>query len=162
MPKPLDLARTGVCDKLRDKTAIQGTINSAWTLHKSDLLELQADEVTVYVGEILGNDLTKEATLSTVNKNKEKMIDLIDSLRIVHAKEGEKRGEEITELMRDLRKCQSALKKSIDHKYEEMRTIPFTAHDPEMSPNEVEIMVEEIANETYFEPADTEAKPGDV
>ena len=111
------------------------------------------------MGEILGNDLTKEATLSTVN---EKMIDLIDSSCIVHAKEGEERGEEITELMRDLRKCQSALKKSIDHRYEEMRTIPFTAHDPEMSPNEVEILVEEIANETYFEPADTEAKPGDV
>ena len=121
MPKPLNFARTGVCDKLRDKTAIQGTINSAWTLHKSDLLELQADELTVYVGEILGNDLTKEATLSTVNKNKEKMI---DSLHIMHAKEGEERGEEITELMRDLRKCQSALKKTIDHKYEEMRTIP--------------------------------------
>jgi len=40
--------------KLRDKTAIQGAINSAWTLHKSDLLELQAYELTVYVGEMLG------------------------------------------------------------------------------------------------------------
>jgi len=39
------------------------------------------------------------------------MIDLVDSLRIVYAKEGKERGEEITELMRDLRKCQSTLKK---------------------------------------------------
>lgn len=35
--------------KLKDKGAIQGAINSLWTLHKSDLLQLQADEVAVYV-----------------------------------------------------------------------------------------------------------------
>ena len=50
--------------------------------------------------------VSREATLSTVNKNKEKMIDLVDTLRIVYAKEGEERGDEIMELMRNLRKSE--------------------------------------------------------
>ena len=35
--------------KLKDKSAIQGAINTSWTLHKSDLLELEAEELAVYV-----------------------------------------------------------------------------------------------------------------
>ena len=35
--------------KLQDKSAIQGVINASWTLHKSDLLELEAEELAVYL-----------------------------------------------------------------------------------------------------------------
>ena len=31
--------------KLKDKSAIQGAINTSWTIHKTDLLQLQADEL---------------------------------------------------------------------------------------------------------------------
>ena len=74
-------------------------------MHKSDLLELQADELTAYVSEILKEDVSREATLSTVKKNKEKMIDLVGTLHIVYAKEGEER-EEIMKLMRNYRKSE--------------------------------------------------------
>ena len=67
---------------------------------------MQADDLNAYVSKVLKEDVSREATLSTVNKNKEKMIDLVDTLRIVYAKEGEERGDEIMELMRNLRKSE--------------------------------------------------------
>ena len=35
--------------KLKDKAGIQGAINTIWTLHKSDLLKIQAEEMSIYV-----------------------------------------------------------------------------------------------------------------
>ena len=35
--------------KLKDKLAIQGAINTSWTLHKSNLLELQAEKLMTAV-----------------------------------------------------------------------------------------------------------------
>lgn len=35
--------------KLKDEASIQGAINTSWILHKSDLLQLQAEELAVHV-----------------------------------------------------------------------------------------------------------------
>ena len=62
--------------------------------------------------------------------------------------------EEITEHMKELRKVQSSLKKAIDHKQEYLSSIPqsLRASSPEnLSPQEIDIIVQEIATDTSYE-----------
>ena len=113
---------TAVRHKLQDKAAIQGAINTSWTLHKSDLLQIQADEVAVYVGQAYADEIAQASTLSTVQANKAKVTEITETLRLVYSDAHEDGGgDEVKELMKELRKCQSALKKSIDRKRQEMQ-----------------------------------------
>ena len=57
-------------------------------------MEFQADKLTVYVSEILKDDISREATLSTVNKNKQKRLTwwiLCASYVLRRVKKGEKK-----------------------------------------------------------------------
>jgi hypothetical protein len=120
--------------KLKDKAAIQGAINSLWTLHKSDLLQLQADEVAVYVDQAYTDETVKASALSTVQGNLKKTMELTECISLVYANATEEMGDEMSELMKDLRKSQSALKKAIDRKNHELQQLvtrqPLKATDP--------------------------------
>ena len=62
--------------------------------------------------------------------------------------------DEISEHMKELRKVQSSLKKAFDHKKELLSSIPQTlrASSPEnLSPQEIEIIVQEIATDKSYE-----------
>ena len=65
--KAADLCQDkAVRHKLNDKAAIQGAINTSWTLHKSGLLQLQADELAVYASAVHRDEIAQAATLSSV------------------------------------------------------------------------------------------------
>lgn len=96
--------------KLNDKSACNPrSHNTSWTLHKSDLLELEAEELAVYVSVM---DDVHPSTLSFIESNKTKMMELTESLRLVYANATKEIGAEVSTLMKELRKAQSALKKS--------------------------------------------------
>ena len=46
--------------KLKDKSAIQGAINTSWILHKSDLLALRVDELNICMRESYTEERTKK------------------------------------------------------------------------------------------------------
>ena len=153
-----------VRQKLQDKAAIQGAINSLWTLHKSDLLQLQADELAVCVNHTYTDETRQAYALSTVESNLKKMMELTDSLRLVYVNATEEMGDEVSDLMKKLRKSQSALKKAIDRKNHELHQIktaqPLTAAAPEavnvLSTDELQDLIQEIKKDD-FEP---DSNPG--
>ena len=62
----------GVRHKMNDKSGIQGAINTSWTIHKTDLLQLQVDELSVKFNEVYKDKVTHSHLLSSVESNKKK------------------------------------------------------------------------------------------
>ena len=94
-------------------------------------------------------------TLSSVESNKTRMMELTESLRLVYVNATKEMGAEVSALMKELRKAQSAVKKSLDRKQDELdRMKPLTVAVPEMlSERELQDMVHEIKEEpNEFEP----------
>ena len=144
-------ANEDVRHKLKDKLAIQGAINTSWTLHKSSLLELQAEQLTISVHQAYSDDAAAKHILSSVESNKKKMMELTNILQLACNDATE---DEVSEHMKELRKVQSALKKAIDYKTKDLCSIPqsLRASSPEnLSPHEVENIVQEIVMETSYE-----------
>jgi hypothetical protein len=108
--------------KLKDKAGIQGAINTIWTLHKSDLLKIQVEELTVYVSQAYNRDkIAMINYLSSVEANKEKVMELTESLRLLYEDATDEAGPEVSDIMKELRKVQGALKKTIDRKQQELQ-----------------------------------------
>ena len=108
--------------KLKDKAGIQGAINTIWTLHKSDLLKIQVEELTLYVSQIYSRDkIAMMNYLSSVEANKEKVMELTESLRLLYEDATDEAGAEVSDIMKELRKAQGALKKAIDRKQQELQ-----------------------------------------
>ena len=97
--------------KLKDKSAIQGAINTSWTLHKSDLLALQVDELNICMRESYTEERTKEIMFSTI-KSKNRVMEITDSIRHLYANTPQEMELEVSKIMKELRMTQSALKKS--------------------------------------------------
>ncbi len=92
--------------KLRDKPAIQGAINTSWSLHKSDLLQLQAQELTLYVSQAYTDESVRAVTLSSVQSNLKKVLELTEAIRLVHANATEEMGDdEINEGTKEDTEC---------------------------------------------------------
>ena len=134
--------------KLKDKVAIQGAINTSWTLHKSSLLELQAEQLTISVHQTYSDDIAAKHILSSVESNKKKMMELTSILQLACNEATE---DEVTEHMKELRKVQSALKKTIDRKNQDLCSIPEPLRASSASPYDVESIVQEIVTETSYE-----------
>ena len=80
--------------------------------------------MAVYVGQAYADEIAQASTLSTVQANKAKVTEITETLRLVYSDAYEGGGgDEVKELMKELRKCQSALKKSIDRKRQEIHKI---------------------------------------
>ena len=108
--------------KLKDKAGIQGTINTIWTLHKSDLLKIQVEELTIYVSQAYSHDVIAGMNyLLSVEANKEKVMEPTQSLCLLYADATDEAGPEISDMMKELRKAQGALKKAIDRKQQELQ-----------------------------------------
>lgn len=58
--------------KLQDKAGIQGAINTIWTLHKSDLLKIQVEELTIYVSQVYNDEVAMINYLSSVEATKKR------------------------------------------------------------------------------------------
>ena len=63
--------------KLRDKSAIQGAINTSWIIHKTDLLKLEVDKMEDSISQVYKDKTVGEDMLSTI-KNK-KMAEITDT-----------------------------------------------------------------------------------
>ena len=57
--------------KLKDKLAIQGAINTSWTLHKSTLLDLQAEKLKVFGHQAYPDTVCRPYTLLCRDKPEE-------------------------------------------------------------------------------------------
>ena len=99
--------------KLQDKGAIQGAVNTAWTLHKTELLKVQADELLTHahMDETACSDF-----FSTIKKHVKKISELTDTLRHVYTNATVNEGKDVSKMLSDLRLAQSALKKAIARK----------------------------------------------
>ena len=122
------------------------------------LLQLQAEELALNVRLTSADKVSEAITLTSVQLNAEKMMDLTESLRLVYANASEEMADDISELMKELRRTQSSLKKAQDRKGQELHqsntTTPLRATTPELlSANELEDLVKEIKQEPNdFEP----------
>ena len=112
---------------LNSTKKIEGAINTKWTLYKSELLELLADEVSVLVSEAYTDPVAQSSTMITIENNKKKVRDLTD-ICIIERDADKIQEERITRLTKDLRLAQSALKKAIDRKKSEMEHVKFMSH----------------------------------
>ena len=59
---------------LGSKAAIQGTIYTSWTLHKTHLLELQAEELQGVAKQLYNDEIALLADFSTIKNNLERML----------------------------------------------------------------------------------------
>jgi len=106
--------------KLKDKPAIQGAINTSWTLHKSDILRVEADEMLQHLSELYTDEVLFLTVSDTIEDNKKKVIETTETLCLVFHNADDTQEKEVSELMKELRKRQSALKKAIDRKSYEL------------------------------------------
>ena len=72
----------------------------------------------VYTGEI-----AQASTLSSVQANKKKMVELTETAHLVYANATQEMGDEISDVLKEVRKYQAALKKAIDRKRQELQRI---------------------------------------
>ena len=134
--------------KLQDKGAIQGAVNTAWTLHKTELLKVQADELLTHVDV----DETACSDFSTIKKHVKKISELTDTLRHVYGNATVKEEKDVSKMLSDLRLAQSALKKAIARKKHQahqvsMRAEVAAAPQALLSPECVHNIIEDIKTE---------------
>ena len=70
----------------QDKVAVQGAINTSWTLHKVELLELKAEEMKHRAFEIYPNIDTAQRKMSSIDKNVTRMRASATALSALYAK----------------------------------------------------------------------------
>ena len=138
--------------KLKDKGAIQGAVNTSWSLHKSELLQIQADELHMCIA----GKYTKERAYTefyTIKANIKKVMELTETIRLLYTDASKEMGGEVAEMMRVLRLAQSALKKAIDRKRQEINRTSHVkegiVEDPQpLSAQCLNDIAEEIRTET--------------
>ena len=142
--------------KLKDKAGIQGAINTIWTLHKSDLLKIQVEELTIYVSQVYDDEFAMINYLSSVEANKEKVMELTESLRLLYVDATDESGPEVSDILKELRKAQGALKKAIERKQLELQPShdqPLIALPSEtLSAHKLHDIVTEIKETVEFHP----------
>jgi len=60
--------------KLRNKIALQGAICTSWALHKTNLLQLKAEEVQAKARTLYKDDIAWSHVLKSVTRNVERML----------------------------------------------------------------------------------------
>ena len=110
--------------KLGDRVAIQGAIHTAWTLHKTTLLQLRSEELTTRVKEVYTSEVEREVKLRTIQKNMDRVINSTATVNVLYA-EVENTGavqihEAITKELSELRKSQEALTRAMKRRREEI------------------------------------------
>ena len=62
-----------ITDELNNREAIEGAIHSSWTLHKTSLLELEAEELEDKAILVYDDAVARELILKNVKKNRDRM-----------------------------------------------------------------------------------------
>lgn len=148
---------------LGSKAAIQGTIYTSWTLHKTHLLELQAEELQGVAKQLYNDEIALLADFSTIKNNLERMLQcyasvttLAERAKSLNIAEKTAKEEEIEKELSDLKKAQNALHQAMERKRAELiaRKIDIeeeemlTASSPvQLSTDEMEQLIETVRSE---------------
>lgn len=140
-------------EKLQNKTAIQGAISSAWVLHKTSLLQLEAEKLFVEVQHMFKerDDAAKEEMLRSTKKNLDKMLDIQKTIE--GSRESTNAEVTIKEELTKLKIAQEALSKAISRQKRAMNAVKeriqysilHTAMEPEeFTESELQEMIQDI------------------
>ena len=150
--------------KLQSKAAIQGTIYTSWTLHKTHLLQLQVDELQEEAKKIYRDDIAREHALTAVTKNSERMQQayacttvLGESISSLAGDEKKVKEVELEKAMTELKKAQDALSKALERRKADLlaamkdveeRQIITTTPAIQLSDSDMEELIETVKNES--------------
>ena len=122
--KALELCSDSVTRcKLKNKAAIQEAIHLSWTLHKTDVLKLQAEEMGEDMKLIYPNEATQKYMLTPITRNTDQMLIASAAVTRLYSEMGSGNSADIRKFeddldgeLTDLRKAQDALNKAIQRR----------------------------------------------
>lgn len=152
--------------RLQSKAAIQGTIYTSWTLHKTHILQLQAEELQEEAKMVYRDQVAREADFTTIKNNLERMQQAYASTTLTAesmkslSNEIEKQVKEkdLDREMTDLKRAQDSLHKALERRraellattkdIEEEQLQAYRAKSPiQLSDNEMEELIDIVRNE---------------
>ena len=147
--------------KLRNKAAIRGAIDSSWTLHKTHLLQLQAEKLVQQTKQLYSDEVAHSYELTVVTSNVERMLQAYGSVNLTYT-EIESAGsvnekvileKQLESDMSELKKAHAALTKAMKQKTkileaEEMDEAMYAESPVQLSDSELESLVEIVKEET--------------
>lgn len=153
--------------RLQNKAAIQGAIYTSWHLHKTHLLELQAEEVREQAHKIHQDAVSTEFRLRAVDNNLERMlqsyasvISISETINSLSSNSEKKAKEEVLDKeMSELKRAQDSLHKALERRREELTLAKkdieedhqtmIAGPSAELSDDELEELIEEVRNEEH-------------
>lgn len=114
-------ADKGVRAKLRNTSAIKGAIFTSWTLHKTHILKMKADEIEQEAKVAHPDEVNHDLLLTSMRRNVDKMLQayaatIAKSEEISESTERQEKEKELHQEMSDLKKAQDALQKSMERR----------------------------------------------
>ena len=147
--------------KLRNKAAIRGAIDSSWTLHKTHILQLQAEKLVEQTKQLYSDQVAHCNELTAVTNNVERMLQAYTSVNLTYT-EIESAGsvsekvileKQLESDMSELKKAHAALIKAMKQKTkileaEEIDEVMYVESPVQLSDSELESLVEIVKEET--------------
>lgn len=146
-----------------NKRAFMGAINCSWTVHRSEIIQLQAEEVIELASKVYPDEVTKEYKLLSIRKNVSRVKEAHSSTNIFYkimteSDPSEMNGmeDELTTKVHELKVAQEALLKAISRKREEIfadqhddeAEVTIAGSPVKLSNDDVEVLVDDIKEET--------------
>ena len=148
---------------LGNKAAIQGTIYSSWTLHKTHLLRLQVEELQEEAKKICHDEVALARDFTNVNKNLERMLQtyayvtgLDDHIKSLNKAEKMTKEEEFEVEMTELKRAQNSLHQALERRRVEMlatkkdieeEKVLIASPPVTLSSDEMEELIQTVRNE---------------
>lgn len=147
-----------ITDELNNnREAIEGAIHSSWTLHKTDLLELEVEELEDKAMLVYHDEVAREHVLTNVKKNLERMktthaaIIGISNLIADSSEHDSQLEEQLSQEMSELKRAQDALSKAIQRSPMTVKTNKdsvMTVSSPvELTDSEFSALITQVKNE---------------
>lgn len=153
-----------VWEKMKgNKRAFMGAINCSWTIHRTEIIQLQAEEVIELASKAYPDEIAREYKLSSIRKKITRVAEAHDATCVFYQiirendpSEIKSMEDELTTKVHELKVAQEALLKAIQRKRED---IFADQHDDEvdyviagspvqLSSGEVEILVDAVKEDT--------------
>lgn len=152
--------------RLGSKVAIQGAINTSWTLYKTDLLKLKVEELCRSASDVYPDDKEREPMLSSIYRNVDRMTAATATMNTLyaeletgcpepsHLKETQ---DVVAKELTELRKSQEALIKALGRMEmklglakQKQQDVMITTDPPEqLSSKELESIIHQITTEEH-------------
>ena len=164
--KAAELCRDrSVRGKLQNKVAIQGAIYTSWTLHKTSLLQIKAEQVQEEARKAYRDEIALSHLLTPIISNLERMqsahamvTHTYKTISDSSCSDQMKAEKELEEEMHELRKAQDALSTAIERRQSDLQkiekaeqgTLQLATSPVKISDKEVEHLVKQIENESQM------------